>query len=291
MQFALSNKTFENASERGLRAILSACANDVKSQISYIDNLRELWEALKAKYDTQDSYEARLLVRNFFDGCIPQKDDKIGPYVARRRLSSLRQQLTGTEFAIDDRIFLNHIFSKLRKDPKFQMTIRFMEMQDPRPTVDTTLRRITITEQQHDADEGNLTTTTADGLFTHGQGRGHGGRGGRGGRGQHGRGGRGRGKGREGKQYNCTHCMMDSHTTAECGRARTPSSSKATQDSKTCFYCALPGPLWDQCLVRKRAIEAHGLQNHNGPRKKQNTGTAAIAISGSDNGYDDRPLH
>ena len=68
---------------KGLRAILSACADDVKSQISYIDNLSELWEALKAKYDTQDSYEARLLVRNDFDSCIPQKDEKIGAYVAR----------------------------------------------------------------------------------------------------------------------------------------------------------------------------------------------------------------
>ena len=260
---------------KGLRAILSSCADDDKSQISYIDNLSELWEALKAKYDTQDSYKARLLVRNDFDSCIAQKDEKIGAYVAH--LSSLRQQLTGTEFAIDDRIFLNHLF-------------------DPRPNIDTAIRRIMITEQQHDADEGNHTTATpptADGLFTHGWGRGRSGRGGHDGRGQHGRGGRGREKGREGKQYNCTHCMMDNHTTTECGHARTPSNSKATQDSaKTCFYCALPGHVWDQCLIRKRAVETHGPRNSlNGPRKKQNTGTATIAITGSDNGYNDCPLH
>ena len=107
----------------------------------------------------QDSHKARLLVRNDFDSCIPQKDKKIGAYVAR--LSSLRQQLTGTEFAINDRIFLNHLFGKLRKYPRFQTTIKFMEMQNPRPHIDTAIRRITVTEWQHDADEGNLTTNTS----------------------------------------------------------------------------------------------------------------------------------
>ena len=74
---------------KGLRVILSSCADDVRSQISYIDNLSKLWEVLKAKYDTQDCYEARLLVRNDFDSCIPQKDEKIGAYVTHLR--SLRQ--------------------------------------------------------------------------------------------------------------------------------------------------------------------------------------------------------
>ena len=32
---------------------------------------------------------------------------------------------------------------------------------DPQPTIDVDIRKITITEQQHDADEDNPTTTTA----------------------------------------------------------------------------------------------------------------------------------
>ena len=171
---------------------------------------------------------------------------------------------------------------------------------DPQPTIDAAIRKITVTEQQRDADEGNLnptttTASTADGLFTQGWGRGglRGGCGGRGGRGQRGRRGRGRlgRKEKEGTQYNCTHCNMDNHTTAERGRLKPRANEEAPP--RTCFYCALPGRLWNECPTRKRAIEAHGLQGHNGLRKKQNTGTATaeIAIAGSDHGYEDRPLH
>ena len=64
---------------KGLRAILSACADNIRSQISYTDNSSDLWEALKAKYDVQDSYEARSIVRNDLDYCVPQKDEKSDP--------------------------------------------------------------------------------------------------------------------------------------------------------------------------------------------------------------------
>ena len=76
----------------------------------------------------------------------PRKDGKIGAYVVH--LSSLQQKLTGTEFAIDNCIFLKHLFGKLRKDLKFQTRIKFMEMQDTRPNIYTVIWRITITKQQ-----------------------------------------------------------------------------------------------------------------------------------------------
>ena len=55
---------FRKRVEKWLGLILSACADDTKSQISYIGDLNKLWKALKAKHDTKDSYEAGLLVRN-----------------------------------------------------------------------------------------------------------------------------------------------------------------------------------------------------------------------------------
>ena len=72
----------------------------------------------------------------------PRKDGKIGAYVVH--LSSLQQKLTGTEFAIDNCIFLNHLFGKL----KFQTRTKFTEMQDTRPNIYTAIWRITITKQQ-----------------------------------------------------------------------------------------------------------------------------------------------
>ena len=85
---------------------------------------------------------------------------------------------------------------------------------------------------------------------------------------------------------------MNNHTTVECGllKPRASEGSTATGTPKTCYYCALPGHLRNECPIRKRAIQAHGIH---GPRKKQNTGTAAaaIAIAGSDHDYEDRTLH
>ena len=92
---------------------------------------------------------------------------------------------------LDHRAPLNHIFG-------------------PQPTIDPAIWKIMVTEQQHDANEGNPTATTAltaDGLLTHGWRHG-----------QRSQGGSGRGKGSEGKQNNCTHCKTDNHTTAECGQ-------------------------------------------------------------------------
>ena len=153
---------------------------------------------------------------------------------------------------------------------------------DPQPTIDAAIWKITITEQQHDADESNPTATTAltaDGLPTHG--RCHG---------QRSRGGSGGGKGREGKQYNCTHCKMN--TTAECGQLTGNEGQLQEQprkSMKTCFYCA---------QVTTSGMNAHIQANHQSPlpprlqrpRKTQNTGTAAIAIAGSDHVYEDHTL-
>ena len=73
------------------------------------------------------------------------------------------------------------------------------------------MRRIEITEQKHEASNPTPPKpTTADGLFT----RSAGGRGGRGGR--RGQRGRGRGESSTNRQYKCTNCNMDNHSTAEC---------------------------------------------------------------------------
>lgn len=55
----------------GKGAVLGASADNSRSQISYIDDLHEIWEALEAKHDTEDSYEARLIVPS---SCVPQED-------------------------------------------------------------------------------------------------------------------------------------------------------------------------------------------------------------------------
>ena len=105
---------------------------------------------------------------------------------------------------------------------------------DSQPTIDAAIWKIRVTEQQHDADESNPTDTTVlttDGRLTHG--RFHG---------QRSRGGTGRGTGREGKQYSCTHCKMN--TTAELGQLTGNEGQLQEQPRnlmKTCFQCTCPG--------------------------------------------------
>lgn len=54
---------------------------------------------------------------------------------------------------------------------------------------------------------------------------------------------------------------------------------------KTCFYCAAQALLGRMPL--KGIIKSHRLQDYNGPRKMQNTGTTAIAIAGPGHVYED----
>ena len=296
---------FRKRMGKGLNALLSACSDEITTQISHIDNLPELWEALATRYNSQDSYDARSIIRNEFDRCIPEKDDKIGPYFAR--LNTLRQKLVGTECAIDNRTYLHHLFSNLRKDPRFHTTITFMEMQEQPPNPESAMRRIEITEQKHEASNPTPPKpTTADGLFT----RSAGGRGGRGGR----RGQRGRGRGGSStnnrqynsttnKQYNCTNCNMDNHSTMECKRS-TNKQYKCTncnmdnhstaecrkpgkKGTKACYHCGQSGHFKSECSHHKRALEVHGPHN----QKRQNTAMAAIAIAGSDHGHEDRDAY
>ena len=120
---------------------------------------------------------------------------------------------------LDNRAFLNHIF-------------------DPQPTIDSAIRKITVTEQQHDADEGNPATSkasTADGFLTHELRHGK--------RNPVGSGGE---KGREGNQYNCTlYPLQDGQRhpggvpTAHWQRGG--QLQEQPRNSKTCFYCARPG--------------------------------------------------
>ena len=62
------------------------------------------------------------------------------------------------------------------------------------------------------------------------------------------------------------------HTTAGCGQhtgneGATPSATP--NPMKTCSAPALPRHFWVQFPTRKRTIEAHRLQNHNGPKEAE----------------------
>ena len=152
------------------------------THINHLHDLREVWEALRLRFHTKDSDEARMMIRTSFDRCALKADEKVMDYF--NRLSEIRQQLSGSPAEINDFTFLYHIFRTLRQVPKFQMTVGFLQndMRAGGLTPDAAMNRIEATEQMHDEDSlgaGNIgdTSTTTEGLYTsghHGRGRGSG---------------------------------------------------------------------------------------------------------------------
>ena len=78
---------------------------------------------------------------------------------------------------------------------------------------------------------------------------------------------------------------MDNYTAAECGlltgNERATPSATPKIDEDVLLQCP-PRHLSDERPTHKRIVKGHRLQGCNGPRKMQNTGTAAIAIAGLD---------
>ena len=120
---------------------------------------------------------------------------------------------------------------------------------DPQPTIVAAVWKITVTEQQHDADEGNPTTTTAstaDGLLTHGR--------------HHGSAAEGEAaEEKEEKESSATvhytHCKTDNDTTAECGQltGNEGATLRATPKfDKDMLLLRPPRHFWGECPTHKR---------------------------------------
>src|SRR5436853_1962798 len=162
-------RDYRKRAATGLEVVQAACTPAVTTHINHLHDLREVWEALRLRFLTKDSDEARMMIRTSFDRCTMKDNEKVMDYF--NRLSEIRQQLSGSPAEINDYTFLYHIFRTLRQVPKFQMTIGFLQndMRAGGLTPDVAMNRIEAAEQMHDEDSfgaGNIgdTSTTAEGL-------------------------------------------------------------------------------------------------------------------------------
>ena len=234
------------------------------THINHLHDLREVWEALRLRFHTKDSDEARMIIRTSFDRCALKDDEKVMDYF--NRLSEIRQQLSGSPAEINDFTFLYHIFRTLRQVPKFQMTVGFLQndMRAGGLTPDAAMNWIEAAEQMHNEDTNiGDTSTTAEGLYASGPRRGRG-RGSGHGRGR-GYGGRGRGQ----------------------GRGRGGSSNGKENDNRTCYHCEVKGHVKVDCKFRIRGEEAlaqrgkrNGRGNGSNSKRQKTEADAAIATIG-----------
>ena len=273
-------RDYRKRAATGLEVIQAACTPAVTTHINHLHELRKVWEALRVRFDTKDSDEARMMIRTSFDRCTLKDNEKAMDYF--NRLSGIRQQLSGSPAKINDYTLLYHIFRTLRQVPKFQMAIGFLQndLRAGSLTPDAAMNRIEAAEQMHDEDSqvtniGN-TSTTAEGLYTSGY-RGHGGRGG----GYRGGGYRGGGRGGiRGQRWGQGQGQGRGRGRGGSGFGKTNNDWKL---EKTCFHCGVKGHVTSDCRQRIRGEEAraqHEKQSNSKRQKKDSEADAAIATIG-----------
>jgi hypothetical protein len=244
-------KDFTIRSGKGISVILAACTYEINVGIGHIDDLHNLWESLKRRFDSQTSRDACTIIRNYFDSCSLKKDEKVPQFFAR--LSDLRQQLINTEFEINDRTFLDHIFKNLRNVSRFRTAIEVLEMNDSDAglTPETVMHRLEITEQKHNisagiTDMGN--ESMAEGLSAEAQTYSNRSR------------GRGRGRGRRGRGRGRGQNRGSGGSKGEKGKEK---------EDRACYHCGRKGHLMADCHHRKRAMEIHGSHYRDQPKAKR----------------------
>jgi len=151
-----------------------------------------------------------------------------------------------------------HIYNNLPE--QYTTMIKILENRIPLSTVEETMDALRRDEQATGLKKEIGDEATGSALFSRGRSRGHGGYRGRG-RGRYrGRGNYGGNKGgdsNDDKEYTCTHCKLNNHTTENCGILKRLNS----KEEKLCYHCGKPGHIRPECQTRQHRFEARNRVN------------------------------
>lgn len=104
----LAAKEYRLRSGKAYALLFGTCSAGGRSAISKTKSPSEIWEILKAKYDSVNSQAAQQATITKFTEVRPDLlDVSIDDYVTR--LSNLRDKLIGSPAEIDDRTFINQL--------------------------------------------------------------------------------------------------------------------------------------------------------------------------------------
>ena len=68
-----------------------------------------------------------MIIKNNFERCTLEEGEKLGEFF--HRLSEVRQQLAASPAGINDHNFMYQIFKVLKKIPRFQIAVSFLQIQ------------------------------------------------------------------------------------------------------------------------------------------------------------------
>jgi len=215
-----------------------------------------MWTTLLAHLEITGTHVGRTAIQRKFRACRLQKNQTLREYFTLLR--DYRLQLIVTPQDISDDEMCTHIYNNLLE--QYSTKIKILENRIPLPTVEETMDALRRDEQATGLRKEIGDEATGSALFSHGRYRGRGGYRGRG-RGRYRGGGYyGGNKGGDSnndKEYTCTHCKLNNHTTENCGILKRLNS----KEEKLCNHCGKPGHIRPDCRTRQHGFEARNRVN------------------------------
>jgi len=238
-----------------------------------------MWTTLQVRLEDTGTHVGRTTIQRKFRSCRLQKDQTLIEYFTLLR--DYRLQFIGTPQDISDDEMRTHIYNNLPE--QYSTMIKILEHQIPLPTVEEAMDALRRDEQAASLKKEIGDEATGSALFS----RRYRGRGGYGERGHY-RARRNYGENKGGdrnddKEYTCTHCKLNNHTTENCGILKRLNR----KDEKLCYYCGKPDHIRPECRICQHRSEARNKVNkRNNKDSKSDTkaslteATASLAVHG-----------
>jgi len=276
----LQRKAYKDYLQRKSQAtaiIYGSCSSAVKVYIKGMRDPVKMWKELEDRTNGAISSVGRMTLFRKFTALRPTAGQSLDTYFSQ--LLEISTQLTGSEEAISDMMFKNHVYTTL--STTYGVTIEILQAR-----AKVTLKEVLDTLKECELNRAMTTKPDAvsEALFTQG------GRGDQGGRGA--RGGYRGGQGSEQKPW-CTWCKSGTHNTDNCWSKDRKNNKRTREDQASttgCYYCGEEGHIKTNCPARKKG---NALRNSvrnaehrkNGPNEENgsNAGNAPNGVKIEDN--------